>query len=110
MSEPQPIREPKVLRPVTDAECQKLDMEKVGQYWSICEVLRRIHQIAGSMDDPKAKRIMKKARIATVMAKRTNDKLWRYRHGRDSKSERKELNELINLNSSSERDVPNPDD
>lgn len=94
--------EPKILRPVTEAECQKLDMEKVGQYWSICEVLRRIHKIASEMDDPKAKRIMKKTRIATVMAKRINDKLWRYRHGRDSRSERKELNELINLNSSEE--------
>jgi predicted translin family RNA/ssDNA-binding protein len=81
----------KVLREVTEKECQALNMEKVGRYWSLCEVLRRMYKLAETIDDPKARVIMKKVRIATVMAKRTNDKLWRYRHGMDSKSERKDL-------------------
>lgn len=80
----------KVIRPVTEAERQAIDMNKVVRYWSICEVTRQIYQFAALIDDPKAKEIMNKARDVVVLAKRMNNKLLRYKKAR--------RNGFINLN------------
>jgi len=74
----------KVLRPVTEQERQAQDMNFKGNSWTVCEVIREIYRLAASIDDPKAKEIMEKARTAVAMTKRMNSKLREYKFDYDS--------------------------
>lgn len=69
----------KALRPITEEEKNRINMNNEGPVWTVCEVIRNIYKLASQIDDPKAKEIMEKARTAIAMTKRMNSKLREYK-------------------------------
>lgn len=68
------------LRPVTETEIQTQDMQVTGEFWTVCEVIRKIYKIASEIEN---KEIMREARIAHTMTKRMNRKLREYKSDYD---------------------------
>lgn len=72
------------MRPVSEEESSKVNMNSENPKWTICEVIRTTYRLADGIDNPKLKEEIKlKMREAAVLANRISNKLREYKEDYD---------------------------